>query len=452
MIIDNDVLEKTCKDMIETILFCLPNAVKGTIYLVGPMPRLHVTRITSGIRLEGRDDIRWGLEENSDYNPPGRSWEVYRDSPYRPLEAMGWCVERQKSWTSDAPHEDIRSVGKPLHGPVEDFHHMEPVLVRKSYIYNGSCLPPEYPLDHEGNPIWLNCDYVVVAVVKIHFKQHTIRRGDPSTKIIKRLSRSLGTELLSWHIRETLLEEQKALTRQRLESCNVLAHELRNTLIKLGFIFSAINVEIGYLRERWEAELERSFPQISGKQAILERLCELIQRGLAKGNGSQPPLKEMGEKLLVEQRELAQLPLLPQAGKDWLEQRIVPKWRQLLMESNAWQGNQEEIVDLLQKLEQRICLGKDKSIADRLDHLPEDLKVLWSRIAYVEFNGNKLTVLEDILKLLNHPALDIPHKYQSKRILTALKALAEIIPEIEDRANRIMLSLKNGSTFSVCEH
>jgi chromosome condensin MukBEF ATPase and DNA-binding subunit MukB len=130
----------------------------------------------------------------------------------------------------------------------------------------------------------------------------------------------------------------------------------------------------------------------------------------------------------------------------------VPKWRQLLMESNAWQGNQEEIVDLLQKLEQRICLGKDKSIADRLDHLPEDLKVLWSRIAYVEFNGNKLTVLEDILKLLNHPALDIPHKYQSKRILTALKALAEIIPEIEDRANRIMLSLKNGSTFSVCEH
>ena len=52
-----------------------------------------------------------------------------------------------------------------------------------------------------------------------------------------------------------LSEAQKELARQRLQSCNILAHGLRNTLIKLGFIFSAINAEISFLREQWESQI-----------------------------------------------------------------------------------------------------------------------------------------------------------------------------------------------------
>ncbi len=445
MIIDNDILEKTCKDMIETILYCLPNASKGTVYLVGPMPRLHVIRVTSGVRREDTGEIQWGLPEDSGYNVPGKSWEDYRDLPGRALEAMAWCVERQKSWTADDPHEDRRSVTRQLHGLAEDFHHMEPVLVKKCDLYKDNVEEPEYPLDFQGNPIWMDCNYVVVAVVKIHFKPHSIQRGDPSTKIIKKLSRTLGTELISLHIRETLAEEQKSLARQRLQSCNVLAHDLRNTLIKLGFIFSAISVEIGYLREQWEAELERALPHIASKRVILERLNDLIRSRLSGNNGLLPSA-ELGRKLLAEQQELAELPLLPEMVSNWLENRIRPKWQQLLVESDTWQESQEEVSDLLEKLERWIWLGSDKAIADQIVHLPEDLRALWPRIAYVDFNVDELTVLEDILQLLNHPDLKIPHKYQSKRILTALKALAEIIPEIEERANRIMLSLRNGST------
>lgn len=136
---------------------------------------------------------------------------------------------------------------------------------------------------------------------------------------------------------------------------------------------------------------------------------------------------------------------------NWLENRIRPKWQKLLVESDTWKESQGEVSDLLEKLERWIWLGSDKAMADQIVHLPEDLRTLWSRIAYVDFNVDELTVLEDILQLLNHPDLKIPHKYQSKRILTALKALAEIIPEIEERANRIMLSLKNGSTSKSCQ-
>ncbi|ABK19124.1 hypothetical protein [Syntrophobacter fumaroxidans] len=444
MVIDSDILEKTCKDMIETILFCLSDATKGTIYRIGPMPTLRAVRITSGIRVEGSDEIQWGLPEVSDYNSPGKTWEQYRDRPGHVLEAMAWCVEKGKSWTADDPYQDNRSVRKQLTNEPEDYHHMEPVLISKSYLYGDDLRGLDLPRDHEGKPIWKDCEFVVVAVVKIHFRSDRIRRGDRSTKIIKKLSRTLGTELLSLHVRETLSEAQKELARQRLQSCNVLAHELRNTLIKLGFIFSAINAEISYLREQWEAELEKAFPELESKKSILRRLNELVRLQLPQVNGT-GKLAQIGRALLSEQEEMAGLALMPQTSEKWLENKIRPKWRRLLMESDAWAESRSEIQRLLDNLQRAIWMGTDSRLASKVNHLPEDLKAIWPRLAYVDFSADKLPVLDEILQFLDHPALTIPHKQQTRKILTSLKALAEMIPEVEERANRIIHSLRNGS-------
>ena len=448
MVISHDLLEKTCKEMIETILLALSHATKGTIYRVGPMPKLQAVRVTSGVRLEGRDEIQWGLPEVSDYNYPGKTWEQYRDRPGHVMEAMGWCVEKQKSWTADNPYEDVRSVRKQLKGEIEDFHHMEPVLVRKAYLHGDSVDNFEYPINWQDSPVWKDSEYVVVAVIKIHFLPYTIKRGDRSTKIIKKLSRTLGTELLSLHIRETLSEAQKDLARQRLQSCNVLAHELRNTLIKLGFIFSAINAEIAFLREQWEAQLERAFPALENRKTILTRLDQLLIRGLPQLNGLEH-LSEMSKKLLVEQQELAGLSLLPQVGEKWLDNKIRPKWHCLLQETPVWEEDAEEVLQLLDRLRQVIWIGMDEDLAMKVSHLPEDLRILWPRLAYINFTADKLIELREILQLLDHPALSIPHKEQTKKILTSLKALVEMIPEVEERANRIIYSLKNGN---VVEH
>lgn len=446
MIIGNDILERTCKDMIETILFCLEEATKGTIYRIGPMPKLQAVRVTSGVREDGSDQIRWGLPEASDYNYPGKSWEQYRDQRDHVMEAMGWCVGMQKSWTADNPYEDIRSVRKQLSGEVEDFHHMEPVLVRKPYLYGDRLEDLEYPRDCEENPIWTDCEYVVVAVIKIHFKSYRIRRGDRSTKIIKKLSRTLGTELLSLHIRETLSDAQKELARQRLQSCNVLAHELRNTLIKLGFIFSAINAEISYLRERWEQELEKAFPDMESKSRILGRLNELVESRLSSINET-ARLVNVGKELLSEQQELMMLSPMPQVGVNWLEHKIRPKWHRLLLETHLFDREKEEVQGLLERLEKSVWAGTDENLAKKVAHLPEDLRTVWPRLAYTDFTADKLEVFEDILAFLDNPALTIPHKQQSKKILTSLRALVEMIPEVEERANRIICSLKNGGPF-----
>ncbi len=444
MIINKNILEKTCKDMIETILFCLSDATKGTIYLVSPMPELQAVRVTSGNRLDGSDQIQWGLPEASDYNFPGKTWEQYRDRPGHVMEAMGWCVERQKSWTADDPYEDGRSVRKQLSGEIEDFHHMEPVLVRKSYLYGNRVQALQYALDYQGNPIWQDCEYVVVAVIKIHFRPYSIKRGDRSTKIIKKLSRTLGTELLSLHVRETLAEEQKKLARERLQSCNDLAHELRNLLIKFRFLFKAINTEIGLLRAEWESLLNKTFPELDRKSAVLMRLNELVRLHLDSVKGKND-LVQLGEALVADQTELAQMPILPSLGKTWLENKIRPKWKQLL-DSRAWEEERDESKDLLDRLEKGIGMGLDEGLAMKMTHLPEDLKKRWQELAYVDLNKDNLHLLNEVIKFLDHPALDIPHKHQSKRVLIYLKVLAEIIPEISERADRIMDYLKNGSS------
>jgi hypothetical protein len=90
-------------------------------------------------------------------------------------------------------------------------------------------------------------------------------------------------------------------------------------------------------------------------------------------------------------------------------------------------------------------LGTNKDLASRMDHLPDDLRSIWPELAYVDFTVDKLMTLEKILDFLDHPDLKIPHKQQTKKILTSLKALVEMIPEVEERTNRIIHSLRNGS-------
>jgi hypothetical protein len=91
----------------------------------------------------------------------------------------------------------------------------------------------------------------------------------------------------------------------------------------------------------------------------------------------------------------------------------------------------------------------DESLVHKVSHLPQELREKWPKLAYVDFNVEKADILTQILEFLEHPDLNIPHKVQSKKILTSLKALVEMIPEVEERANRIICSLKNGGLHPV---
>ena len=159
-------------------------------------------------------------------------------------------------------------------------------------------------------------------------------------------------------------------------------------------------------------------------------------------------MTQVSEELLADQMLVVNAFLLPKNGKAWLDNKIRPKWHRLLTECQAWDGYKEDVVQLLTRLEDAIRIVGDEELAEKMGHIHEDLRVQWPKLAYTEFSTANLSLLEDVLRLLEHPELNIKHKQQLSKLLTSLKALADITSLIEDRMNRMLLSLKSGEELN----
>jgi hypothetical protein len=442
MRISQYLLEDVCRRMIKIILFCIPDTSSGTIYSVGPLPDLRVVRIASGRRNGHTDDIIWGAVNPSGYDRPGKVWEDYRDRPDGVLEAMAWCVERQKSWTADDPENNVRSVRKQLEGKAgEDYHHMEPVLVRKNDLWN--VIPPQsaFPKGNKGKPIWQDSPYATVAVIKFHFLPDTIKQGDRSTKIIKELSRSLGTEMLSLHAREVTLKKEKSLVEERQETCDILAHEFRNLVPRIGFAYRAINNEISYLREVWENLVYEQLPEQSSKRAILQQLEEIL-RDIETDYGASNVANDIA-RVSRYQQQLMESCLLPHQNETWLQQKIGPLWESILSKTNLSSEKKNQIEELLGRLKLSFQVGLDENLRAKVEGVPAELKEKWVDLAYQELNGRNNGMLRQYIEFLDNVDLDLPRKRHCVKNLVYLKSLVELIPEVEEKLNHRLEQLKN---------
>ncbi|MBN2125464.1 MAG: hypothetical protein JW821_14285 [Deltaproteobacteria bacterium] len=435
--IEMPVLERACKDMIETILLCLPNAYKGTIYRIGKPPDLIAERITSGIIDQGKQRISWGLPEKSEYNAPGKAWIDYRDEPDRPLEAMSWCVERQRSWTAEDPNHDARSVRLQVEGIWEDYHHMEPVLVRKSDLRLDVYPSEEYPRDYLGKTIWKNSDYLVVAVIKIHFYPNTIRVGSPETKVIKKLSRSLGTELLSYQLRQESMDALQRLSQDRLNACDILADSLRNAITKSGLIFSLVKQEIGYLREQWEQLLLAERKERGLKTETVANLDRILR---AMGAGHE----DIRNDLVDVHKRFLEISLPPEKGINWVTMQIQERWQNLLSEYPQDEETTKSIWQNIDQLKRCLTFGQDPEILRAYTRLPEDVKGEWVALIYHNNDSFNASVIESLIQLLANPELDIGSKDRSKKVLIELKALAETMNQLERNTNFLLRQVLNG--------
>ena len=158
---------------------------------------------------------------------------------------------------------------------------------------------------------------------------------------------------------------------------------------------------------------------------------------------------QLSKELLAEQNELANLFLLPQQEAEWLTSRIRPKWNRLLTSSQVWEEQREEIEHLLDRLQQAIWIVVDQKVAQKLVHLPEYLRMMWPKLAYTQFSAENSIVLEELLTLLEHPVLSIRQKHQMKKALSSLRVLLRTISGIEEQANRVINSLKNGEQTEI---
>jgi hypothetical protein len=436
--IEEGVLKKACMEMIETIFVCLPNAFKGTIYRVGKVPDLVVERITSGVIDDERNTITWGFPAQSEYNPPGRSWKEYRDELNRPLEAMSWCVERQKSWTAEDPANDTRSVRLQVQSEMEDFHHMEPVLVRKSDLNLDIYSSLDYPRNHHGDTIWKDSDYVVVAVIKIHFRPYTITISSHETRVIKKLSRSLGTELLSYQLSQNTMKAMQDLSKDRLNACNILADSLRNAITKSGLILSMVKQEIGYLREQWE-------------QLLLKEREEknLREEGVNKLNSILSDIKEADdlsrEVLINAHNKFLELSLPPDHGERWVEMQIEERWKSLLGRYGLSDEKMDMVKGAIDELKSSLQFGRDPQVISDYDKIPDVIKKEWVGLLYEDIEHFDSDVLDRFIEILGNPALDLPSQDRSRKSLVQLKALAETMYQLERNTNFLLREVLNGN-------
>jgi hypothetical protein len=438
--IERAVLENACKEMIETILICLPNASKGTIYRIGKPPTLITERITSGIINRETREISWGLPEKSGYNPPGKPWAEYRDEPGRPLEAMAWCVEKQKSWTSEDPKVDMRSVRLQVEGMTEDFHHMEPVLARKSDLRYDMYSEFDYPLNYFGKRIWQDTEYAVVAVIKIHFHPNTIRIGSPETVVIKKLSRSLGTELLSHQLRQDSLRAMQQIARDRLNACNILADSLRNAITKSGLIYSLMKQEIGFLREQWEILLQKERKELNGKGKAIQELNRILEDMPEKG-------KHLKKDLIAVQNRFLELSLTPEKAVNWVTMQIQARWRHFLEGFPLDEEQEKAVWQSIETLKKSLYFGKDPDVVERYEKIPRELKKEWVDLIYHNSDHFDPGMLEALIRILGNPAIDIPSREKSKKTLIELKALAENMNQLERNTNFLLRQVLNGSDY-----
>jgi len=435
--IHHEALEKACKEIIETILICLPNAFKGTVYRIGDPPELTAKRITSGIIDEERRSISWGLPENSDYNPPGKPFREYRDEPGRALEAMGWCVERQESWTAEDPKNDARSVRLQVEGVWADFHHMEPVLIRKKDLRFGNGHEDAYCKNYKGESLWEHSEYVVAAVIKIHFRPYTIKIGSPETRVIKRLSRALGTELLSYQLREQSLEAMHHLAEDRLSSCNILADSLRNVITKYGLIFSLIKLELGFLREQWERiVLEKSDKREMRRHAI-DGLNDAVKSISGSHNAIQTDLTNMQNRFL-------DIHLPPEQGEKWLRMQIEDRWNLLIRQGIVDEKTVESIRKGIEDLKESLYLGKAPDVLAAYNSIPEHVKAEWVDLLYANADAVDLDLVERLVHVLDSGYFELPFKDKSIKSLIRLKAVAEIIGQMEEKTNAVLRQVLNG--------
>jgi hypothetical protein len=435
--INKQALEGACKEIIETILFCLPDAFKGTVYKIGAPPEITAKRVTSGIIDEEKQRISWGLPELSDYNPPGKAWLDYRDQPDRPLEAMAWCVERQRSWTSEDPETDMRSVRLQADGILEDFHHMEPVLIRKRDLFANNHGHLNYPRNYEDQVLWQDSDYVVAAVIKIHFRPHTIKIGSPETRLIKRLSRAFGTELLSYQLREDSMEAMKQLAQDKLDSCNILADSLRNAITKSGLIFSLIKLELGCLRVQWENLLFQQTNRKNEKEEAILQLEHILQRVAAS---TEEPVRELRDA----QRRFLTFSLPPQLGEAWVAMQIEKRWAHLLERLSDDRETARTVNQVLEKLKDSLHHGKDPDLLASCDFMPEELKREWVNLIYTDVEQLDVEHLNRVIQILADPCLNLEFQEKSRKSLVHLRTLYEIMDQLEKSTNEVLQQLLNG--------
>jgi hypothetical protein len=227
------------------------------------------------------------------------------------------------------------------------------------------------------------------------------------------------------------------LAKDRLNACNILADSLRNTITKSALIFSLVKMEMWNLREQWEALLLKERHERNGKREAIKELEDVLAH--MTGN-----TQEMRNDLAAVQRRFLDLPLSPQKAENWVALQIQERWRDLLAKAPQDEKTARRVWQSLEKLKKSLYYGRNPEVVAGYSGLPRELKEEWVDAIYSNVDGFNDSTIDRLIRLLANPALIIPSRERSRRMLTQLKVLAENMHQLEKNTNFLLRHVLNG--------
>ena len=144
------------------------------------------------------------------------------------------------------------------------------------------------------------------------------------------------------------------------------------------------------------------------------------------------------------QNRFLNLHMPPVQGERWIRMRIEEKWEKLLSEIPVGEDIRSRVSDDINTLKESLHFGRDPELVAAFSDVASPLKEMWTGLIYRETGGNDLELIQEIVLFLEDPQFHLPHQAKSRKSLARLKALADVVVQLEVKANVVLREVLNG--------
>jgi len=390
------------------------------------------------------NEIQWSTSSQKDSDVSDKCWKDLRDCSTDAQAALSSCLQNQRIWTSSGSKDAFsKEIEKSCEKLLEKYFHLQPVLMRKADLWHS--MPPAsvYPKDKDGNPIWLNSDYIAVAVIKVNLALESYPFDQRYWQVTEELTKALAIQLLHLHSKESFSKKIELITEQRNELKEILINQIRQIMVKLSLINRVVDNEIANLRQSWENLIYEYHPGQPCKTNIVRQLNLLLQKLTVDHNV--PAESETVKQLAWYQNKLAEFCFLPEENEVWFQQKIVPLWQNATSKFDSVQDVKRQIKKLLDQLEQSFYVGSNEKLIEKLDSIPNTIKSKWINLAYNGKHLTKVDLLKEYTYLLEEINIDFPNKRKTLENLVCLRNLAAYLQGLEDQLSKYIDKYGDGT-------
>jgi len=378
--------------------------------------------------------IQWSASSQTNCDISGKCWKDLRDCSTNVQGALSYCLQNQRSWTSSGSKDDL-STGVEISSEkiLEKHFHFQPVMMRKADLWHSMPPPSVYPRDRDGKPMWLNSDYVTVALIKINLALESHSFDQNYGQITEVITQALENQILYLNSKESFITRIKMFTEENQELQKILFNTIRQAMVKLSLINRVVDNEIADLRQSWENLVYKYHPKEPCKKNIVKQLNQLLQKLTVDLHV--PVDSETARELAWYQDTMAQYSFLPEENEVWFQKKILPLWRDTTSGFNSSPNLKRKVKKLLDQLEQSFYVGSNEKLINKIDSIPKSLK---SKLMNLAYNGKylpKVDLLEEYTHILEKIDSDLLNKDKKLENLACLRMLAIYFQELENNLN-----------------